>query len=90
MPRHAGSLLASNRATALHATHGDYPGKEPVHIENWIRERVHYSWIVVAVTFVTLLASVRPSRAGSLAPTGRRAKPRPAKDASKQVGRTRL
>ncbi len=32
-------------------------GKERVHIENRIRERVHYSWIVVAMTFVTLLAA---------------------------------
>jgi len=35
-----------------------------MHIENWIRRRVHYGWIV-AVTFVTILAadwhSVQPS-----------------------------
>jgi len=28
-----------------------------MHIENWIRRRVHYGWIVVAVTFVTHLAA---------------------------------
>ena len=28
-----------------------------MHIENWIRGRVHYGWIMVAVTFVTLLAA---------------------------------
>ncbi len=27
-----------------------------MHIENWIRRRVHYGWIV-AVTFVTILAA---------------------------------
>ena len=51
-----GVIARSNRATALHATHGDHPEKEPMHIENWIRRRVHYGWIV-AVTFVTILAA---------------------------------
>jgi len=27
---------------ARRATHGDHAGKEPMHIETWIRARVHY------------------------------------------------
>ncbi len=51
-----------------------------MHIDTWIRGRVHYGWIVVAVTFLTLLgaAGIRSTPRVLMIPLERHSSQRPA------------